>query len=201
MIRHLLRYVLTLGVVLLASCDLDDLDGPKPPRYTHTTNPPYDIVLDTTNLVPNGDFEDGISDWSVWAIEGGQADFIRSTDAHTGQYSLRAHVRQLGINTWSINAIRGPILINNDQRYLVSLCVKSGGQGERLNVKVTLDHDPWWEYLSQSCNPTTEWEEYSFEFNAPDYAEDGSHFVLNFLKLGVFWIDDVKIQQYVQVDL
>lgn len=200
MIVTFLRCFLAVGIIAIIACDLGDLDGPKPPAYTKTVNPPFNIVLDSTNLITNGGFETSLEGWNCFAIEGGQAQYTRSDIAYTGQYSLFADIQLLGANFWSIQAIWETLLLEDGERYKVSLWVKSTPESGSLRIPVGMNYEPWSYYSSPVFYPTETWEELSFDFTSPDDATSGSQLSLMFSYLGEFWIDDIMVQKYVQVD-
>lgn len=198
---HLFRHTIVLGMIAFISCDLGDLEGPIPPSYSRTTNPPYEIVLDSTNLIENGDFENGTTGWRFDVDNPGVASFGVSTLGYQSPHSLHADIQQLGNNFWSINLVWDELEMENEERYQVSFNLKSRSGQSSVRVAISMNYEPWTDYVSRTYYPAQVWEEHSFDFTSPAHAADGSLFVFNFNDLGEFWIDNVKVQQYVQVDL
>ena len=198
---QLFRYTIALGMLSFISCDLGDLEGPIPPAYSRTTNPPYEVILDSTNLIGNSGFEESLTGWILDATDGARANFSRSHTAKSGQYSLYANIIQLGQYNWAINAIWESLPLENGERYQVELWVRSTAGSGPMKVSIVRDGSSWQNIHSLWCHGTEAWKQFSFDFTAPDPGGDECKLELNFPNIGYYWIDEVKVQQYVQVDL
>lgn len=206
MFPHFCRFIMGLGLVALSACDMGDLSGPKPPPYFETEyfpplpEPEPELTLDSTNLITNSGFESSLAGWDCFTIEGGQAQFSLSDVAYSGLYSLNANIRIVGSNFWSIQAAWDPLFLENGEKYNVSLWVKSPSDTSAFIVMASMNHDPYSNYGSDKFYPSDTWQQFSYDFTAASNATSGSKLAIMFSNLGEYWIDDVMVLKYVEVE-
>lgn len=85
-------------------------------------------VAAQTNLIPNGDFESGLTGWSVWG-----ATISPVTDAHSGAGAVKVSNRH---NPWDAIVVDLTKLITNGETYTLSVWVKIPGPA--VNFRATL---------------------------------------------------------------
>ncbi len=203
---YLFRCALAIGVLFVINCDLGDLDGPRPPAYTVTQydppepDPEPDPVLDSTNLITNGGFENQLTGWRFDADEPSQTEFTLSSDSYAGQNSLYANIQQLGPHDWYINTIWDPLALEEGVTYQISLWVKSLNETSRIKLAVGMNHDPWSDYSSTFCYTEEIWQQFSFDYTADESVANGSHLSINFDHLGEFFIDEVMVIKHEEVE-
>jgi len=89
-----------------------------------------------TNLITNGDFENGTTGWTVWS-----ATMATTADAHGGSSALIVSNRK---NPWDALARDVKALLVNGDSYTISAWIKipSSAVNLRATLKITADGDP-----------------------------------------------------------
>ncbi len=138
------------------------------------------------NLLTNGSFESGTTNWTNLAGDEGVASYsVTSTDAIEGTNSLEVAVTTLGANPWSIQSIHSATNMITDLSYTFSFYAK--GDVDGLQVNAVLQNNV---YLAQSFTLTTTWEKYTWVFTA---QEEAPQLRIQYPSLGTYHIDDVQI--------
>ncbi len=148
----------------------------------NTSDPtePTDPVEPTTELVTNGDFQNGITDW-----EGGAAVAENIT-------SYFAVAETTSNNVYDVNLSQSMTLVP-DSNYTVSFKAKSSIE-RTIIAGLGLYHDPWTN-VGESVSLTTEWQTFTLEQTTTGFGDDDSRvlFDLGGDQGGQVWIDDVSV--------
>lgn len=137
------------------------------------------------NLITNGSFESGTTDWNNLAGDGGAATFTISTDAAVGSNSLEIALNTLGANPWSIQSIHTTTTLVQGQPYTLTFFAKAATNGTSLNVVIQNTS-----YLAQSFSLTTSWTKYQWNFTA---AETSPQLKFQYPQTGTYYIDGIQM--------
>lgn len=121
------------------------------------------------NIVTNGDFESGLTDWDSWFDEdmGYTASFqTTSTEVYSGSASGEVIINTIGADaaTYKIMVKNTSFTLQAGQEYDVSFFLKSNA-GNSFSVQVHQDSSPYTTYSSQTFTASTGWQQYNFSFN------------------------------------
>ena len=68
----------------------------------------FSIILSVNvkahNIIPNGNFEDGLTNWDTYFASGYSGTLIQSSLEHSGTYAARINVTQVPSNPQALNA-------------------------------------------------------------------------------------------------
>ena len=80
------------------------------------------------NLLNNGDFENGFSQWQNLQANGGVATYtLDSADVHGGDYSMKVDVVTLGSDAWDVQSIHPGWSSDSSREYIFGFWAKSTG--------------------------------------------------------------------------
>ncbi len=149
------------------------------------------------NLLPNGGFEEGISNWVASAGGTSQANTgITGEDPASGDSCLQVEVVQLGSNYWDIQVQNFSFGLEEGKGYKISLKARASASGIMMNFIVGKATSPY-TYYSENRNIelTEEWAEYTYSFTSPVSSDDDVVASLQFVSVGTVWVDDVKVAE------
>lgn len=192
--------------------------------FNHPENTGSIIYVDNLKVIgpdpngpqnPNGSFEDSpvteradtaeVSGWVFELQDTGDATFAIVDDmVKDGNRALRVDVLTAGQNDWSIQAINEMFLIEPGVNYTFSAWAKASVDGATLNF--TTGNPAFAEFGridKSNVNLSTEWQEYTFEFNGGATDSIGRapiHFSMPANTGLSIWIDSVRIQKPIAVE-
>jgi hypothetical protein len=169
---------------------IDDIRVGRPMQY------------DTTNLLVNGGFEDGVLEpWSIYGDATGEVvtELVGAAvpeDPAEGTYCLYVDVAAGAADIWNAGLQPQGEVFQGGKKYTVSAFLKAKQGTLEINMKPELAQDPYTGYGDQRVTITDEWAEYHVTtpvFTA-DVAPAGFTFHIGFA-VGGFWVDDVKFYE------
>ena len=107
------------------------------------------------NLIKNGDFSNGLKEWTYWIDEGGNGNITTSS----GQ--LKAEINNIGNQFWSIQIIQGPMELESGKIYRISFDAKST---EPRDIFIKIDDSVYYGHLEKYIPLTTIMKNYTFDF-------------------------------------
>lgn len=138
------------------------------------------------NLLTNGSFESGVTNWLNLAGDSSVASFdVIATDAIDSIHSLKTVVSVLGKNPWSIQSIHDVTTLTLSKPYILSFYAKADVAGTTINVVIQNTS-----YLSQSFTLTTTWTKYEWAFAA---AETDPQVKFQYPNVATYFVDDVRV--------
>ncbi len=140
------------------------------------------------NLLTNGDFESGLTGWSLLAQNGSVANYTADNNSIEGTTALKAEVITLGPSSWSIQAISSPWSAQTDRDYTITFWARANTAGSRF--RILIQDQSYGNQVSRDQTLSTTWTHYSWTVSPGDPSMD---FVIHFFETGTFWIDDIQI--------
>ncbi len=163
------------------------------------------LQYDTTNLLVNGGFEDGVLDpWYIYDNTGGGATAeVVADDPVEGSSCLHVVVPAVGANFWDIGLVNPGYVFEAGKKYTASAWLKCASGTLDINFKPELGAAPYFGYGEQVITITDEWAEHSV--TTPIFAEDTSPANIAFhtgFAPGEFWLDGVRFYEgdYVEAE-
>jgi len=158
------------------------------PRWSFKTGGPGDQIV-------NGGFEADVSNWALETDPPAHAELIHDpTNAAEGTASARVAVINPGPSLDRVRLTQGGLQLIADREYILSFWAASPVIPRSIGVVLRMSPSPYTEYLSETEVLTDTWQEYGFDFIAPetDYSV-----VLQF-NLGDgdpvnMWFDGIKL--------
>lgn len=149
------------------------------------------------NIVANGGFEAGTTNWNNVAYDGGSCNYsIINTDAPEGNNYLEADVTALGSNSWSVQSIHSgfstPLVVG--EKYTLSFYAKSDVIDNEFQV--VLQGGGTWQ-LAFKRAVSANWTKYTVHFDA---QYENPSFKFEFQKTGTYSIDDVRVVAYTGIN-
>ena len=146
--------------------------------YTRTVTEEKIVEKLGSNLVKNGDFTSGTTNWSVWGASGYSMSISSNTrDVVTSPGSLEVKITANKTDPSSLQLInKSRIALVAGKVYQLTFHAKAtvGFTMERLHIHKGVS--PWTQYGSFDIKPviTTAWKKYSLKFKASHTISDGS---------------------------
>lgn len=142
-----------------------------------------------SNLLINGDFEDGQTNWTAWSdlAWGGEGSFTWDNGIAT------VFIDKQGVECWAISMLYKNITIEKDQTYKFKFRAKSDDKRViRTYIGGKIAANPPYLYY-QDVELETEWNTYSFEFDMNFETDNNAqiHFHLG-NNFGAFLPDDTE---------
>ena len=171
------------------------------------------VEFDTTNILVNGGFEDGVLDpWTTYDNTGGgaTAEVVQELVGATvpegpieGDSCLHVVVPTPGANFWDVGLSHAGHVFEAGKHYTLSVFLKCKEGTLDINLKPELGADPWTGFGSQVVTMTDQWVEYSV--TTPVFDEDTSPGTITFhigFATAELWIDGVRFYEgdYVPAD-
>ncbi len=142
----------------------------------------------TTNMIPNGDLENGDEGWINIIDNGAKAIYSINEDSpYAGKKSLRVLVLSLGANTWDIQSINN-FASAKGQKYRLTFMAKASKPSKK--IKAQIQHNDKKIYIPKDYILTTEWKKYEWVFSAQ--AND-MEIAFQYLSTGLYEIDSLSI--------
>jgi hypothetical protein len=155
-----------------------------------------DPVVDGSDKMRNGGFENGMSDWTVQQIPNAQASAaVETGSGPDGSAALKVQVAADGIN-WHVQAFQNGHGMERGRFYEMTFWAKAAGSGE-ITIDVMKGAPPWQNYgLSKTFQVGTAWTRFSARFlaNESDGVTVRPTFELG-AKNNTVWIDQVEFRQ------
>ena len=129
-----------------------------------------------SNIVTNGDFESGLSEWAYWFDNstGYFANFqTTSTDVYAGNASGEVDISNIGSDVafFKIMVKNTSFSLTAGQSYDVSFYLRSDTSQDFV-VEVHRDSSPFTNYASHTFFATPNWQEFTFTFESPVTTAD-----------------------------
>jgi len=142
-----------------------------------------------TDLISNGDFENGVEGWVNLTENGSNAVFTVNEDsAYEGEKSMRAMVLRFGENPWDIQSVKNFASVAG-VRYKLTFMAKADKYGKKLKAQVQNNDEKI--YIPKDYILAEKWQEYSWIFRA---RTDDMQIALIYQDLGLYEIDMLSIK-------
>ncbi|WMJ74653.1 immunoglobulin domain-containing protein [Cytophagaceae bacterium ABcell3] len=139
------------------------------------------------NLINNGDFEDGFTDWQNLSDGTSSVNFFHeTTDTHTGSGAMRVEVIQPGTEAWDAQSIHVGWASVSGQEYTLTFWAKTISSNS--SVRIVQQNTS---YASRDFDITTEWQQFSWTFVA---NESNLQLKIHYTDEGTFIFDDFFIE-------
>jgi hypothetical protein len=165
-------------------------------------NPVQAPPVDSSNLLANGGFEDGVADpWSVYGDAGLEVvqDLAGAAvpDAPVeGNSCLHVTVNSAGANFWDAGLQQAGHIFEAGKSYTLSAWFKSKSGSFDINIKPERAANPWDGFGSQEITITEEWAEYTVSTGVIADVVDPASITFHIAYApGEFWIDGVRFYE------
>jgi len=150
------------------------------------------------NLLPNGNFEDGVTDpWTMYDNTGSASVLeVVTDDVVEGSYSLHVVVPAAGANFWDVGLQNAGYVFEAGKNYTLSVFMKCAQGTLDVNFKPERAADPWEGYGDQVITITDQWAEYNV--TTPVIAADVNPASITFhigFAAGEIWVDNVRFYE------
>lgn len=126
------------------------------------------IQVVNENLIKNGDFSIGTSDWNLWMNSGGEASMV----VEKGE--LKVTITNQGPNPWNIGLGQMGFTIENGVTYTLSFNARTDTVQSIMSL-IQLGKDPWISYSgNHTFNLTTTMTQYSYTFTMTKPTDSAS---------------------------
>jgi len=126
----------------------------------------WTTAVDTTGeLVRNGNFSQGSSEWSLNQLSGG----VATGSVQNGVYELQ--VSNGGSTSWALSLVQGEIYLQAGRRYTLSFDASASASG-KVDVGAGMSVEPFTTQFLQSVQLSSTMKRYSYTFTA---ASDDPH--------------------------
>lgn len=116
-----------------------------------------------TEMLVNGNFGGGLSNWSLEQHSGAQAN--GATGTYDGRAGLRITVAQTGSADWHVQMNQSGLDFSSGQIYTLSFRAKADVH-DRISVGIQQAYNPWGTYESNTYSLSNVWQEYRLTFIA-----------------------------------
>lgn len=139
------------------------------------------------NLIPNGDFEAGLSEWlNLEGDNNSKAKFsIDERNAKEGG-ALKVFIKSLGDNNWDIQSI-AQVKLRKKRDYRLTFYAKA--RFPQSKFKAVIQNK---EYTEKIFELSTKFEMYTWDFKTIENIEE---FKFQFFENGTYFIDEVSIEK------
>ncbi len=151
------------------------------------------------NLLRNGDFAGGITNWVLEQHAGASATFTRTNDFH-GAPAAQITTTRTGSAGWHVQLNQPGLSVSNAEVYTLIFSARADAAAD-LDVSLMQAHEPWQAVgFSRRVRLTTEWQTFTNTFIAvlPSGTVDNNTRV-NFgglgTRLGTVWLADVRFHR------
>ncbi|HEX3048880.1 MAG TPA: carbohydrate binding domain-containing protein [Bacillota bacterium] len=155
-------------------------------------------------LLPNPDFNSGVSNWSLYCDSSARANrYLDAVDFDTAPVSYKIQCIDSGNTLNSVQLFTMPISITVGKKYQLTFKAKSTSIFTIPSIRLMKATSPWELYAStySGLTITNDWQSYVITFMANITADDGriTFFLGNALPDGAtFWIDSLSLQEVTQ---
>ncbi|MCK9399469.1 MAG: hypothetical protein M0Q51_05675 [Bacteroidales bacterium] len=182
--------ILALAVIIIInSCDyaihqmseivVDKMAGMNGSFEFTKSGLPVNWLLYTPKTVPTGDFEI----------------IVDSIEFKEGKQSLKFIVRECSsAGGWYSPGFCNEFPAKPDESYKISFWVKNNGSGFHVRIGGVGYSTGQYETIVKSDETIDNWQLYEYKYEIPEKM-NAIRFELNILKPGIFWIDDLRIDQ------
>lgn len=152
---------------------------------------------DPVEIISDGDFESGNLDnqWTLEVQGGAQASaMVSTTTPYEGNYCAQVQVTQVTGTNWHIQFEQNGRSIEEDSVYTVHFFAKAAMPTEIFASSIR-NAPPWTWYGGTSINLTTDWQEFTFSFTAPESNDSLTRISFNLGgQPGTYWFDKVSMK-------
>lgn len=131
-----------------------------------------------TEMLANGNFGGGLSNWSLEQHDTAQANGLAGT--YDGRAGLRITVTQAGSADWHVQINQSGLDFSSGQIYTLTFRAKADTH-DQLSVAIQQAYNPWGTFESNTYSLSTGWQEYALSFIA-DFTDTNAR--VNFSGLG-----------------
>ncbi len=152
------------------------------------------------NILSNGNFEAGTSNWSTW-FDGGSgytgSFSIETNDVNTGAQSGKILITAIGsaAEYHKVMLKNTGFSLQANKEYQVSFYVRCSKAGQTFQSQLHKDSSPYTLYTSKNFLSSTSWQQYTYTFTSPTTTSD----VRLAFKMGGsvanYYIDDVVLSE------
>ncbi len=150
----------------------------KSGTYTRTVTEEQSVKNSGSNLLGNGDFSNGTTNWSAWGASGYSITLSsNSRDVATSPSSLEGKVTANGSDASSLQFMNSSkIALTAGKVYQLTFYAKATVGFTMGRMHIHKGTSPWTQFGSFDIKPviTTEWKQYTLKFKASHTATDGS---------------------------
>jgi len=139
------------------------------------------------NLLPNGGFENDLTNWWTQADAGTNAVFsVNTDDKHEGIKALKVAVITPGANAWNVQAVNDAWASVTGKEYTLTFWAKAEANGSVFKAIVQMGAF----YTEKVFTLNNTWQQYSWTFNA---GADNLQLKFHFPFSGTFYLDGFNI--------
>ena len=117
-------------------------------------------------LMVNGDFGDGVSEWQVEQQNGVKATANIVPEGPNAESAMRLDVEAIAGEPWRLQLYQNKIAIQEGKSYTLTFWCKSNRSGSIKTICMQ-DHDPWEHSTEKEFSISTEWQQEEFTFSGP----------------------------------
>ncbi|MCS6823796.1 MAG: carbohydrate binding domain-containing protein [Cytophagaceae bacterium] len=149
----------------------------------------FNLIGYPQNLISNGDFESGCTNWWNGVSGGGNATFTcpvtGAGNVYAGVNALRANIVAPGANAWDVQTIHSGITVTTGLTHTLTFWAKvtAGPRSVRIVIQNTT-------YTAQDFNITSTWNQYTFNFTP---TETSLQVKIHYTNAGDFFFDNFTI--------
>ena len=183
------------GSFLIDDIAFEDPAGDKPSATAAPAHPEVAAAVRASDeMLANGSFADGISNWVVVAESGatGRAEVVG--EGPDGKAALRLKVLTIGDLPWRLQFYQTGMRVEKGKTYVLSFWAKSDRPGS-ITVNCMQNHEPWDHHTQEKMPVSASWQPMRFTFVAP---WDDGNVRISFTDLGtapgqVYWFADCSL--------
>lgn len=139
------------------------------------------------NLVANGDFEAGLSEWlNLSGDNGSKANFTSDSRNSKQGTAMKVFIKRLGDNPWDIQSII-KVKLKKKKNYRLTFYAKSSFPKSKFKAVVQNE-----EYMEKIFEMGTDYKIFTWDFRT---IEKVSEFKFQFFENGTYFIDEVVIER------
>ena len=146
--------------------------------------------------IRDGDFELGnpAEEWIMELHQTAAATVVADpVNPYEGDFAARIDVTNVTGTDWHIQFKQTGLSVEEDSTYVIRLVARAD-HNRSIGLGAMRDNDPWTYYAGTTLNLTTEWQEYTFTFAAPEDNEGQMRLTMNFLnEPGSVWLDNISM--------
>lgn len=148
------------------------------------------------NLLQNGDFENGVSNWALELHNGSTATHTTSGfNSYEGNSSSRVSITNATGVGWNIQYKQTGLSVNAGQQYRVSFAARSN-INQTIYFNLSNDISPWNGYGGLSANLNSNWQTFTFVVtpNENNIGNVRFGFSLGYTSPATYWFDAVELK-------
>lgn len=117
-------------------------------------------------MLVNGDFADGVTQWQVEQQKGVKANTKFVNEGPESESTMRIEVETIAQEPWQLQLYQNEIAIEKGKSYTLTFWCKSNRSGSFKTICMQ-DHEPWEHSTEKEINVTTKWQKEEFTFIGP----------------------------------